>query len=148
MALDFNGFRAWQAVADNEELFSSLRAEASKSARAALTKFIKSKTIALSGLRDVRKVLGKETFGLLVDGMKDSELKTLVARLDKHHPDLKAATADWRRRHFIELVRGEAEPAEKRAPAKKSKAKKKQKPDLFHAESDEGYSSAGAVRKR
>jgi hypothetical protein len=146
MALEFDGFEAWRAVAESPDSFASLRAEAAKSARAALVKYLKAKTSGLAELRRARKALGKQTFGLLIDGMKDAEVKTLVTRLDKHHPQLKAADAAWRRQHILQLVKGDVEPAQKPdKPAKKAKATSKSKQD---EKAGEWFASAGAVRKR
>lgn len=146
MALEFDGFEAWRAVAESPDSFASLRAEAAKSARAALVKYLKAKTSGLAELRRARKALGKQTFGLLIDGMKDAEVKTLVVRLDKHHPELKAADAAWRRQHILQLAKGDIEPAPKPdKPAKKTRATPKPK----QGETDgEWFASAGAVRKR
>ena len=154
MALEFDGFDAWRAIAESPETFASLRVDASKSARNALTKYFKSKTLGLDDLRAARKALGKKIFNLLVDGMKDGELKSLLARLDKHHPEFKTATSDWRRQHLILLARGEAEPAEKPVkPAKVAKvrsktAKKPKSEPKPETGGEPWFSSAGAVRKR
>ncbi len=150
MALEFDGFEAWRAVAESPDTFVSLRADAAKSARAALVKYLKAKTSGLAELRRARKALGKQTFGLLLDGMKDAEVKTLVARLDKHHPDLKAADAAWRRQHILQLVKGDIEPAAKPdKPAKNTKAASKPKQAEARADKNsEWFTSAGAVRKR
>jgi hypothetical protein len=146
MALEFDGFEAWRSIADNPETFASMRAEAAKTARTALTKYFKAKATGIPELRSVRKALGKKVFGLLVDGMKDAELKTLVTRLDRHHPDLKGSDPQWRREHFLQLVRGDVEPSTKPAkPSGKAKAARKPKPDV--GESD-WFVSAGVVRKR
>ncbi|MFN3351780.1 hypothetical protein [Pseudorhodoplanes sp.] len=146
MALEFDGFDAWRAIAENPETFASLRVDASKSARNALTKYFKAKTLGLDDLRAARKALGKTIFNLLVDGMKDGELKSLLARLDKHHPEFKTADAAWRRQHFLLLVKGEVAPTPKpEKPAKKPKAPRKQKAEL---QSGKWFASAGAVRKR
>ncbi len=146
MALEFDGFEAWRAVAESPDNFASLRAEAAKSARAALVKYIKAKTTSLAELRRARKALGKQTFGLLIDGMKDAEVKTLVARLDRHHPQLKAADAAWRRQHILQLVKGDIEALPKPdKPAKKVRATPKPKQD---EKDGEWFASAGAVRKR
>ena len=146
MALEFDGFEAWRAVAESPDSFASLRAEAAKSARAALVRYLKAKTSGLAELRRARKALGKQTFGLLIDGMKDAEVKTLVARLDKHHPQLKAADAAWRRQHILQLVKADAEPVPKPdKPAKKTKSARKSKDE--HKDGD-WFASAGAVRKR
>ncbi len=150
MALEFDGFEAWRSIADNPETFASVRAEASKTARAALTKCVKAKTAGVAELRSIRKALGKGTFSHLIDGMKDAEVKTLVTRLDKHHPELKAADPAWRRQHILRLVKGDVEPAVKPdKPAKKTKAPRKPKQDEKQAEKNgDWFASAGAVRKR
>src|SRR5688500_1796221 len=113
MALEFDGFDAWRAIAESPETFASLRTDAAKSARTALTKFAKAKATGIPGLRIARKALGKKLFALLIDGMKDAELKTLATRLDRHHPELKASDPAWQREHVLQLVRGDAEPTEK-----------------------------------
>jgi hypothetical protein len=152
MALELDGFDAWRAIGESPETFASLRVDASKSARSALTKFFKSKTLGLAQLRAARKALGKKLFSLLVEGMKDNEVKTLLSRLDKHHPDLKTATPDWRREHLVQLARGEVEPAAKPAKAVPKTPTKAGKPSKAASEPAPGeapwFSSAGAVRKR
>lgn len=146
MALEFDGFDAWRAIADSPETFAGLRADAAKSARTALVKYLKTRTLGIPDLRSARKALGKDLFRLLVDGMKDAELKTLLARLDKHHPELKTGDAAWRRQHFLLLVKGDVEPAPKpEKAAKKAKAARKPKEA---PQSGDWFASAGAVRKR
>jgi hypothetical protein len=147
MALEFDGFEAWRAIAESPGTFASLRTDAAKSARAALVKYLKTKTLGIPELRAARKALGKDLFRLLIDGMKDSEVKALVTRLDKHHPEVKAGDAAWRRQHFLALVKGDLEPPEKPAkPVKKqSRASRKRKDD---PQTGEWFASAGAVRKR
>lgn len=149
MALEFDGFDAWHAIAESPDTFASLRADAAKSARAALVKYLKTKTLGIPELRAARKALGKDLFRLLVDGMKDAEVKSLVNRLDKHNPELKAADPSWRRQHFRALVKGDAEPAEKLVkPAKKTKAPRRPKPEKQEDKDGDWFASAGAVRKR
>ncbi len=152
MALEFDGFEAWRSIADNPETFVALRAEASKTARTALTKFLKAKTVGIAELRSIRKALGKGTFGLLLDGMKDAEVKTLATRLDRHHPGLKTADAQGRRQHILQLAKGDIEPMDK--PVKTGRSKSGKKADKAKAdktmaeEQGEWFTSAGAVRKR
>jgi hypothetical protein len=140
MALDLNAFETWRAIAKEPELFAPIRSEAAGAARKLLVKMLKSKALDLRQAGDMRKALGKETFALLIDGMRDAEVKTLVARFDKHNAEGKSASAEWRRQHFIDLVRGEIEPAAK--PVKKA-GKKRAKAE----KSDPTFTSAGAVRK-
>jgi hypothetical protein len=76
--------------------------------------------------------------------MKDAEVKALVTRFDKHNAEAKLATAEWRRRHLLDLVRGEIEPAGK--PAKPAKAPRSTRKKNENA--GPSQASAGAVRKR
>jgi 16S rRNA G1207 methylase RsmC len=146
MALEFDGFDAWRAIAESPDTFASLRADAAKSARTALVKYVKTRTLGIADLRAARRALGKDLFRLLVDGMKDAEVKTLLTRLDKHHPELKGSDPAWRRQHILSLVKGDAEPAPKpEKPAKKAKTPRKSKPE---PQTGEWFASAGAVRKR
>jgi hypothetical protein len=154
MALELDGFDAWRAISESPGTFASLKVDASKSARSALTKFFKSKTLGVGELRAARKALGKKIFSLLVEGMKDNEVKTLLVRLDRHHPDLATATPEWRRAHLVRLARGEVEPAAKPATPAKVAARtgKARKPPKAAPEpaptGAPWFSSAGAVRKR
>lgn len=147
MALEFDGFEAWHAIAESPDIFAALRADAAKSARAALVKYLKTKTLGLPELRAARKALGKDLFRLLVDGMKDAEVKAVVTRLDKHHPELRTGDAAWRRQHFLLLMKGDVGPAEKPAKPVKKRVKVPRKPKEL-PQNGEWFASAGAVRKR
>jgi hypothetical protein len=146
MALDLDAFETWRAIAKEPEVFAPIKADAAKAARSLVVKYLKSKAVDLGRAADIRKALGKETFGLILDGMKDAEVKSLVTRFDKHNAEAKVATAEWRRRHLLDLVRGERAPAVKSAkPAKRSTAPRGgRKKD----ENADAHVSAGAVRKR
>jgi 16S rRNA G1207 methylase RsmC len=149
MALDLDGFQAWRAIAAHAQLFASLKAEATKSVRGFMAAFFKSKSTGLADIRAAHKALAPGIFDLIVDGMKDGALKSLVARLDKYHPDQKQADPVWRRRHLCSLASGSADPATK-TPAKPSRrASASKRPAKGDARGRKGrrYVSAGAVRK-
>ena len=144
MALDLDAFETWRAIAKEPEVFAPIKVEAAKAARRLIVKFLKSKSVDLTQTASIRKALGKETFGLILDGMKDSEAKPLVARFDRHNTEAKAATAEWRRRHLLDLVEGGAEPAGK--PVKRAAIPRKTRKRAENPVPT--YVSAGAVRKR
>lgn len=147
MALDLDAFETWRAIAKEPDIFAPMRTEAAKSARSLIVKFLKSKSVGLERAGSIRKALGNETFGLIVDGMKDTEVKALVARFDRHHAEAKSASAEWRRHHLLDLVRGDARPAAK--PVKRSASPRKAAKKRPNAESARpSHVSAGAVRKR
>jgi hypothetical protein len=147
MALDIDGFAVLRSIAAHPAAFADVVADAAKAARALVTKQIKSKGSTLKSLRDVRKALGGDAFDLVLDGVADPQVKTLVTRFDKHHADLKTSSPQWRRQHLGALVAGSVEPTAKPKAAHNGKGSKKAaaKP---HAPEFLDFSSAGATRKR
>ncbi|GJE58239.1 hypothetical protein [Methylobacterium trifolii] len=121
MALDVDGYAVLKAVAAAPDAFPDIRADVAKAGRALVVKQLKAKALPLPALRRIRDILGAESFALIVDGLTDAEAKGLVTRLDKHHPDLKAASAAWHRRRIGALADRE-EPAGKAKAAKNAKA--------------------------
>ena len=86
MAVDFNGFAVLRSIGAHAGAFPDMASEAKKVARTLVVKQLK-KSAALSPTREIRKAIGEETFGLIVDRMTDAEVKTLVGKLDKYHPE-------------------------------------------------------------
>jgi hypothetical protein len=153
MALDLDAFAVLRAIGAHAALFTDVKADAGKAARALIVKQIKAKDTNLATLKSLRKALGEENLALVVDGMKDAELKTLTARLDKDNPEVKTANPAWRRRHLMALVNGAAEPAPKAAKApkvaKEPKSGKKKNGNKPNKEPDFLFDpSAGVLRKR
>jgi len=147
MALDLDAFAVLRAIGAQEALFDVVRTDAAKSARTLVVKLIKSKGTDLATARALYGALGHESFALIVDGLKDAELKSLTTRFDKENIELKGANGALRRRHLLALATGSVQPAPKapkapktaKAPARKKVAKT---PEFLFDE------SAGAVRKR
>jgi hypothetical protein len=54
-------------------------------------KQLKAKNTGLHSVRDIRKAIGADAFGLIMDGMTDAQVKSLVSKLDKKHPELKSS---------------------------------------------------------
>src|SRR5262245_32290121 len=148
MPLDIDGLAVLRSIAAHPSIFSEVAAEAAKAARALVTKQIKSKGSTLKCLRDVRKALGADVFSLILDGVPDAQVKSLVTKFDKHHPDLKTSTSQWRRRQLSALAEGSVEPTLKPKPTPKAKAAKKAASKQSDAPGLLDYSSAGATRKR
>lgn len=138
MALEIDAFHVLSRI-DSQSALAPLRAEAAiqfgkftDSLRKLLAKHVKAQAAHLDSLRATRAALGAETFDLVTEGMKDGEIKTLVGRLDKHHPDQKGANTVWRRGHFRALASGAIEPTpvppkKQRATSPKSRTAKKPK---------------------
>lgn len=125
MPIDVEGFGVLRSIAENPEIFSDIKAEINKAARALVTSQLKAKTINLARARAVHDAIGGDAFVLVLDGFADAATTSLVKKLDKDHPDVASASAEWRRRRISDLARGAAEPAPK--AVKKSKAEPKEK---------------------
>jgi hypothetical protein len=127
MSIALDGFEVLRQVGKHPNIFAPIRIDVDKQARALVVKCLKAKAVGLDVVRDIYKALGEEQFRLLVEGLKDAEAKSVVTRLDKHHPDVKGGTAMWRRQHLNALAEGSLEPLAppakvKRAAGKKTKA--------------------------
>jgi hypothetical protein len=130
MSIALDGFEVFQRVGKHADVFAPIRADVDKQARMLVVKCLKAKAVGLEALRNIRKALGKEQFDLLLEGLEDAVAKSILSRIDKHHPEMKAASAAWRRQHLSALADGSSEP---HAPAAKAKKKKKE-PARLHNE--------------
>ncbi|HEY7300502.1 MAG TPA: hypothetical protein VH684_21610 [Xanthobacteraceae bacterium] len=147
MALDIDGFAVLRSIGEHPNTFPSIAGEAAKIARGLVVKQLKARASNLKSMRDICAALGAHAFDLILDGLTDDQVKSLVAKIDKHHPDLKMASPEWRLQRVRTLAHGTAEPVEKqRAAAKSTKLKvSTQQPP---APERLGYMSAGAKRRR
>jgi hypothetical protein len=127
MSIALDGFEVLQRIGKHAEVFAAARVDVDKAARALVVKCLKAKSTGYDALRLIYAALGRDPFELVLEGLKDAEVKTVLTRVDKHHPDLKAAEAGWRRRHLKALAEGTSDPSPPPAkPAKKAAAKKAQ----------------------
>lgn len=147
MEFEVDGFAAFQSIGSHRAAFAAIAADLGAAARALVVKLIKDKKTGLATLREIRTALGTQTFNLIADGMGDTQIKSVAAKLDKHNPELKTSNAAWLRRHFFALADGSAEPMEK--PKSSSKQEKSKKPSAPSKTPERiSFSSAGATRKR
>ncbi|MEH3145077.1 MAG: hypothetical protein PGN34_06950 [Methylobacterium frigidaeris] len=121
MALEIDGLAVLCAIAEAPEAFPAIRSEVTKAAQTLVVTQLKAKTLTVEGLRKVEAALGPQPLALILDGMKDAEVKSLVTRLDTHHPELKAAAPLEHRRRLRALAAG-TDPVEKPKPAAKPNA--------------------------
>jgi hypothetical protein len=147
MALEIDGFAVFHSIGSHRAAFAGVAADLVKAARTLVVKLIKDKKTGLAALREIRTALGAETFNLITDGMADSQIKSVAANLDKHHPELKTSDAAWRRRHVLALADGSVEPMEKLKSAPKTE-KVKKPPAAPKTPERISFVSAGATRKR
>jgi hypothetical protein len=157
MALDINGFAVLRAIGGHVSTFSDVETEVNKQARSLVVKLLAGKAIDLRKTRETLLALGAGDFALIVDGLPDAKVKTLVTKLDKYNPGIKTESAAWRRQLLAALANGSVEPTEK-APTTKKASSKTSKPNKSperqtgarYAKESEfvEFRSAGARRKR
>jgi hypothetical protein len=128
MALSLDGMAVLRAIAENRRVFANVSAEAAKYGHTLVVRQLKSKGSGLPTLQAVRAALGRDSFSLVVDAMTDPEVKALVGRFDKYHPDLKTSNAAWRRTHLRALADGKVVPTPKPVRAIKPKARVRKSP--------------------
>lgn len=121
MALKLDGLAVLRAMLAAPEAFPAVQADLAKAAGTLAVKQLKAPKLDVGALRAVRGAFGADSFALVVESLKDTELKTIVGRLDRHDPAMKTASGVERRRRLLALADGQ-EPAEKprKAPAAKA----------------------------
>ena len=144
MSIVLDGFVVFRQVGKHAEVFAPIRADVDKQARALVVKCLKAKSVGLDGLRDIRKALGQEQFGFVLEGLKDTEVKSVLTRLDKHRLEVKESTSNWRRLHLNALADGSSTPQEPPAKVKKAASKKaKAEPSRLQSEAIDVYRASG-----
>jgi Arc/MetJ family transcription regulator len=117
---ELDGFAVLRAIGENPDAFGEIDAAVAKAARELVIKRLKSKSLAVDDARAVREAVGYDMFDRIVEGMPAAHLKSIVSKLDKHHPDMKRSSAQWQRQHLQTLLEGAAEPTQKSAKSKKT----------------------------
>jgi hypothetical protein len=144
MSIALDGFEVFRQVGKHAEAFAPIRADVDKQARALVIKCLKAKSVGVDALRDIREALGQEQFGLVLEGLKDTEVKSILTRLDKHHPDMKEGSTGWRRQHLNALADGSSTPHAPPVKTKKAASKKaKAEPPRLHSEVIDVYREGG-----
>ena len=124
MPIALDGFEVFQQIGRHAGLFAPIRADVEKQAMTLVVKWLKAKSVDLDGIRAMFGALGNAQFGLVLDGLKDADIKSVLTRIDKHHPDVKQGSARWRRDHLNALADGSSAPHAAPAKAKKATVKK------------------------
>ncbi len=125
MALAIDGYAVLERIAANPNAFANIRSDVTKAAQALVFAQLKAKTSGIEALRAVRMALGAEPFALIVEALKDAQVKTLVTKFDKHNVEMKTTMAQARRRHLCVLADASVAPAQKQTRARKPTTKSK-----------------------
>jgi hypothetical protein len=145
MPVDVDGFVVLRTIGVHPHIFRAITADAAKAARTLVAKQMAHRNTSLKTVRDIRAAVGPEAFSLIMDGLSDAQLKSLVKRLDKHAALAKIADGTTRI-HVLALADGSAQPAD--PPEGGSKSSRAKPPAEPRAPGRIHYVSAGATRKQ
>ena len=112
MPIDIDGRAVLRTVVESD-LFPDITPDLAKAARALVAKQLKAKKLTLGHLRGIHQALGSSAFLLIVEGLTESETKSLAGKVDKHHPEIKTGPTASNREHIVALAQGTAEPEPK-----------------------------------
>ncbi len=140
MAIEIDGRSVLKAIAGEDDLFSEMRGELNQAARTLVIKRIKLKTTTAAILRTLCKAIGEKPLALIVDGLSDADVKSVLLRVDKHSDAAKAADPRARRQHLMALAAGDATPAA--TPQSTADAPKAAAPERLQS------AAVAALRKR
>jgi len=117
---ELDGFAVLRAIGENPDAFGDIDTAVAEAARDLVVKRLKSKALAMDDARAVREAVGYDMFDRIVEGMSAAHLKSIVTKLDKHHPDMKGSSAQWQRQHLQTLLEGAAEPTQRSSKSTKA----------------------------
>jgi hypothetical protein len=148
MGVNVNGFAVLGAISSNPDIFKSIKPDACKAATALVLTALKEKSLDLAQVRKIHRAVGAESFDLVLDGMKDAQLRSLLKTLDKHQTEIQDSTAREQRDHLDALILGatQASPAPAKKVAPKSPRSKERSPSSGSRAT--GTKSAGKIPPR
>jgi len=111
-----------RAIGEHPEAFAEIDAAVAKAARDLILKQLKSQSLTIEDARVIRDAVGPDGFDAIIEGLPAAGLKSIITKLDKHHPELKGSNSAWQRQHLRVLLGGTAEPTQKAAKATRPKA--------------------------
>lgn len=120
-----DGYAALRAIGENPEVFTDIESAVAKAAAELVLKQFKAKMLAIGDARSIRDAVGADALDLIIAGLSAANVKSIVSKLDKHHPELKGSTPNWQRQHLRSLLQGTSEPAQKADKPKKAGARAK-----------------------
>ena len=101
---------AWTRPALMQWKIRELELRAGRASRRGGNKPGPARDYSLKTVRDIRGLVGPEAFSLIMDGMSDAQIRSLMAKLDRHAASAKIADGTARR-HVLALADGSVQPA-------------------------------------
>jgi hypothetical protein len=123
MGLSINSHAVLRSFAEYPDIFPAIQPDLAELARKLLLKQLKAKSTDAALLRKLFEVTGADTLSTIFDGMMDSEIITLIKKVDPYSAYGKAGSEPGgARSHVIDLAAGRVGPSIK--PAKVAAPKK------------------------
>lgn len=110
MTLSIDEFAILRGIGSDPETFSAISKDVSAKVRVWVLKHLKAKSTDLEKLRRTNDALGNQAFALFVDGMKDTDVRSIINRLDKHRLTIGSVDEAWKQRHLVALATGAVDP--------------------------------------
>jgi hypothetical protein len=122
---ELDPYAVLRAIGEHPEVFAEIDTAIAKAARDLILKQLKSKSLTIEDARVISQAIGPGAVDSIVEGLPAAGIKSIVAKLDKHHPELKGSTAAWQRQHLRSLLGGTAQPTQKAAKPRRPGAQPK-----------------------
>ncbi|MDC7784859.1 hypothetical protein PQJ75_20135 [Rhodoplanes sp. TEM] len=119
MPLDIDGTAVLRAITNAPEIFKDVDKDLTEFAHKVVVKQLKAKGTTVDQIRSIYRVVGGENFGLIADSLPDGG-KAILAKVDKHNPDLGAADTARLREHLVGLARGTIDAVAKQVGTQKA----------------------------
>jgi len=133
MATELDGFAVLEKIGGHPDRFIGIKVAVVKAAHDLAVKHLKAKSTTLLEIRAVRKILGPDQFGLILDGMNDASVKSIVTKVDRYHPGMKASDSRWKRSHLRVLSEGSVEPSVKQPAVKRGTSARSKSPKVVRS---------------
>jgi len=113
MPLELDGAEVLRRVLASPEVFPLSRQEVNRMAQQVVVKQLRHRETSVEALRRIVDTLGGEAFRLVIDAMREPEVRSVTLRLDPLNTAARGADPAWLRGHLLQLAEGDAEPLEK-----------------------------------
>lgn len=127
MPIDIDGYDVLGAISRQRQAFPAIRDEASKAARSLVVKQLKAATLTLEILKVITSAIGFDSLELILDMMPDSEIKSLLGKMDKFNTEAKTSTPRMQRKQILDLAKGQASPISEPVTVKPAKTPRQPK---------------------
>jgi hypothetical protein len=101
-----DGFAVFKAIADNRDVFSTVESAINQAAQKIMVAAVKNSALDLNRLSGLRRAVGPDEFGLLLDYLSAADLKRILKKTDRHLPGVADKTEDEQRTHIERLAAG------------------------------------------